>query len=114
MPDLSDKSLPSLLVDIKPGIIDLGWGHPSPYLHPLDDIKEASNKLFSLGERDSLQYGASQGYGPFLESLARFLSGQAGYQAVTRPQELFLTAGASQGLDLACTLFAKSGDLVLV
>ena len=114
MPDLSDKSLPSLLVDIKPGIIDLGWGHPSPYLHPLDDIKEASNKLFSLGERDSLQYGASQGYGPFLESLARFLSGQPAYQTVTRPQELFLTAGASQGLDLACTLFAKSGDLVLV
>ena len=114
MSDLINKNLPSLLVDIKPRIIDLGWGHPSPYLHPLEDIKEASNKLFSKGDRDSLQYGASQGYGPFLESLAQFLNYQPGYQTETQPQELFLTAGASQGLDLACTLFAKSGDLVFV
>ena len=114
MSDLINKNLPSLLVDIKPGIIDLGWGHPSPYLHPLEDIKEASHKLFSKGDRDSLQYGASQGYGPFLESLAQFLNYQPGYQTETQPQELFLTAGASQGLDLACTLFAKSGDLVFV
>ena len=114
MSDLSDRFLPSLLVNIKPGIIDLGWGHPSPYLHPLNDIKKASDRLFSQGDRDSLQYGASQGYGPFLESLAKFLNDQPGYQVETHPQELFLTAGASQGLDLACTLFAKSGDLVFV
>ncbi len=114
MSNLLNNNLPSLLVDIKPGIIDLGWGHPSPYLHPLEDIKKASDKLFSQGDKDSLQYGASQGYGPFLESLAQFLNDQTGYQTETRPQELFLTAGASQGLDLACTLFAKSGDLVFV
>ena len=91
MSDLINKNLPSLLVDIKPGIIDLGWGHPSPYLHPLEDIKEASHKLFSKGDRDSLQYGASQGYGPFLESLAQFLNYQPGYQTETQPQELFLS-----------------------
>ena len=65
--------LPSLLVDIKPGIIDLGWGHPSPRLHPFDEVKEASLKMFQKGDNSPLQYGATQGFGPFLESLATFL-----------------------------------------
>ena len=71
--------LPSLLVDIKPGIIDLGWGHPSPRLHPFDEVKEASSKMFQKGDNSPLQYGATQGFGPFLESLATFLSGQDAY-----------------------------------
>ena len=57
--------LPSLLVDIKPGIIDLGWGHPSPRLHPFEEVKEASSKMFEKGDNSALQYGATQGFGPF-------------------------------------------------
>ena len=106
--------LPSLLVDIKPGIIDLGWGHPSPRLHPFEEVKEASLKMFQKGDNSPLQYGATQGFGPFLESLATFLSRQDAYLSNVDPHNLFLTAGASQGLDLAATLYADSGDTVLV
>ena len=106
--------LPSLLVDIKPGIIDLGWGHPSPRLHPFDEVKEASSKMFQKGDNSPLQYGATQGFGPFLESLATFLSGQDAYIPDVDPYNLFLTAGASQALDLAATLYADSGDTVMV
>ena len=106
--------LPSLLVDIKPGIIDLGWGHPSPRLHPFEHVKEASSTMFSKGDNSPLQYGATRGYGPFLESLAVFLSGQPAYLPSVDPYNLFLTAGASQGLDLAATMYADSGDTVVV
>ncbi len=108
------RKLPSLLVDIEEGVIDLGWGHPSPFLHPLNDIESASKRLFASNDSGPLQYGATQGYGPFLESLSVFLSGQPAYGIEIDPAELFLTAGASQGLDLACTLFAKAGDTVFV
>lgn len=108
------RKLPSLLVDIEEGVIDLGWGHPSPFLHPLNDIESASRSLFASNDSGPLQYGATQGYGPFLESLSVFLSGQPAYGIEIDPAELFLTAGASQGLDLACTLFAKAGDTVFV
>ena len=106
--------LPSLLVDIKEGVIDLGWGHPSPRLHPIGAIKEAMERLFSRGSTEPLQYGATQGYGPCLETLAEFLSRQESYGMSVEPRSLFLTAGASQGLDLTCTLFAREGDTVVV
>ena len=106
--------LPSLLVDIKEGVIDLGWGHPSPRLHPLEAVRAAADRLLSRGDTEPLQYGATQGYGPYLETLAEFLSRQESYGMSVDPRSLFLTAGASQGLDLTCTLFAREGDTVLV
>jgi len=109
-----ETNLPSLLVSIKEGVIDLGWGHPSARLHPLEQIKAASERMLAVDNRGFLQYGATQGFGPFLESLSSFLSGQPAYGVSVDPRQLFLTAGASQGLDMACTLFAQSGDVVVV
>ena len=106
--------LPSLLIDLDEGVIDLGWGHPSPRLHPLDAIREAADRLFASDRTEPLQYGATQGYGPYLEALAEFLSRQESYGMLVDPRTLFLTAGATQGLDLTCTLFTREGDTVLV
>ena len=110
---MTDK-LASVLVSIKDGVIDLGWGHPSSRLHPIEAIRMASEQLLASDDRESLQYGATQGFGPFLESLAGFLSGQPAYGVPVDPRHLFLTAGASQGLDLACTLYAPAGSTVVV
>ena len=69
-------NLPSVLVSIKDGVIDLGWGHPSSRLHPIEAIRTASEILLASDDTASLQYGATQGFGPFLESLAGFLTRQ--------------------------------------
>ena len=107
--------LPSLLISIPEGVIDLGWGHPSPSLHPTAALREAANHALADDDPTPLQYGATQGYGPLLHSLAAFLSEQDAYRGVqVRPQDLFLTAGASQAIDLAATLFARAGDAVYV
>ncbi len=106
--------LPSLLVSIKDGVIDLGWGHPSSRLHPVEAIRMASERLLASDDSTPLQYGATQGFGPFLESLSGFLSRQPAYGIPVDPRHLFLTAGASQGLDLACTLYAPAGSTVVV
>ena len=106
--------LPSVLVSIKDGVIDLGWGHPSTRLHPVKAIRMASERLLASDASEPLQYGATQGFGPFLESLAGFLSRQPAYGMPVDPHHLFLTAGASQGLDLACTLYAPAGSTVVV
>ena len=107
-------SLPSLLISIPDGVIDLGWGHPSPRLHPTDALAAAAQ--FVLGQKSAipLQYGAVQGFGPMLESLAAFLSAQDAYGGPVNPDSLFLTAGASAAIDLATTLFATAGDNVVV
>lgn len=109
-----NPDLPSLLIATKPGVIDLGWGHPSARLHPIAGIRTASEHMLIKNDVRPLQYGATQGYGPFLESLACFLSRQRSYSAKVDANNLFLTAGASHGLDLACTLLANKGDTVIV
>ena len=109
-----NADLPSLLISMKDGVIDLGWGHPSARLHPLEGIRKASQKMFERENAAPLQYGAMQGFGPFLESLASFLSAQPAYGMPVDPRHLFLTAGASQGIDLACTLFTRYHDTVVV
>ena len=108
------NQLPSLLISIPEGVIDLGWGHPSPGLHPTEAIRTAANHALANGSATALQYGATQGYGPLLESLAAFLSGEAAYGMQVDPRGLFISSGASQALDLAATLFAGSGDTVFV
>jgi len=109
------SNLPKLLLDIKEGVIDLGWGHPSARLHPLEKIKMSAQRMFGYDHAESLQYGASQGYGPFIETLATFLSQQKGYSTKkVLPQQLFITSGASQAIDFICTLYTKTGDSVIV
>ena len=109
------SALPSLLISIPEGVLDLGWGHPSPHLHPTEALQIASNRVLSQQSAVPLQYGAVQGFGPLLEALADFLSSQDAYgQLPVDPASLFLTAGASQGIDLATTILAQAGDTVFV
>ena len=110
----AESSLPSLLISIPEGVIDLGWGHPSPHLHPTDMLRRATELALADGAPIPLQYGATQGYGPLLHSLADFLSAQESYTSPVSPSELFLTAGASQAIDHTTTLFTKTGDTVFV
>ncbi len=107
-------SLPSLLISIPDGVIDLGWGHPSPGLHPTAALATAAQSVLDGQSPVPLQYGAVQGFGPLLESLAAYLSDQAAYSGPVKPASLFLTAGASAAIDLATTLFATAGDTVIV
>lgn len=109
------STLPSLLISIPEGVLDLGWGHPSPHLHPTEALQIASERVLARQSAVPLQYGAVQGFGPLIEGLSDFLSSQDAYGNLpVDPASLFLTAGASQGIDLATTIFAQSGDTVFV
>ena len=110
----AQPELPSLLISIPEGVIDLGWGHPSPRLHPVDTLRRAAELALADGSPVPLQYGATQGYGPLLHSLAEFLSAQDSYPSTVSPDELFITAGSSQAIDHATTLFTRTGDAVFV
>ena len=106
--------LPSLLISIPEGVIDLGWGHPSPRLHPTAMLRRATEIALADNTPVPLQYGATQGYGPLIHSLADFLSAQESYTSSISTDEIFLTAGASQAIDHATTLFTSTGDTVFV
>ncbi len=109
-----DSRFPSLLVSVPKGAIDLSWGHPSERLHPKADVEKAIAHMFKTKGVIPLQYGPEQGFGPLLESLASFLSNEPGYTLPVTPECLYVTAGASQALDMLCTLLTQAGDVIYV
>lgn len=96
----------------RPGVIDLGPGHPDEGLLPLELLGGAAAERLARPDASLLQYGAEKGD----ERFRRLLSGAIGAEtgAAPDPDSLFVTAGASQGLALVCTLFTRPGDTVLV
>ncbi len=94
------------------GVIDLAWGHPGPDLLPVDALRASIDGALRRYGADALNYGASVGPGPLLE----WLVGHVAAIDARAPDEadLLVTAGASQGLDLVCTVLTKPGDVCLV
>lgn len=96
----------------RPGIIDLGWGHPDPDSLPTQEWAEASAAALRRYGWTALTYGAGAGPGPLIEWLCERMA--ATDAARPEPGEVFVTAGASQGLDLVAGVLAGPGDIVLV
>lgn len=103
--------VPSLQAERKAGVLELSLGHPGKDLLPRALLESMVLEL-SGGDVSLLQYGAEPGDQDFREALAQFLSAAGGVE--TPSERLFITAGASQALDLFCTLYTHPGDVVLV
>ncbi len=99
-------------VDLRSDLIDLGIGQPGLPLLPADIIRQAADHRMARDGHAYLQYGAEQGDGWFREALATFISRTHGF--APDPERLFVTAGASQALDLIATLFVPAGSVVCV
>ena len=97
---------------LPPGMIDFGAGQPSPALLPLALLKEAAANRLDGNDPSFLAYGTNQGDGYFRAVLADYLSEH--YHIAADSDQLFVTSGASMGLDLLCTLFARPGDTIFV
>jgi len=104
--------LPDTQLFLRSGIIEMNWGNPAPALLPVKSIAQAADLALRQGGPAALAYGAEQGPGRLLEPLAAWLSRRE--NATIGPDQLFITGGVSQGLDLLCTLLSQAGDTVLV
>jgi DNA-binding transcriptional MocR family regulator len=104
--------LPDVQLVLRDGIVEFGWGHPDPQLVPVDAIALAAERTLHMRPAAALAYGAEQGPGRLIELLAARFVRTLGYRPTT--DEIFVTGGTSQALDLLCTLFSRPGDTVLV
>ena len=102
----------STQVDRSADSINFGIGQPDFALLPHALMRHVTAVRFAEGDTELLNYGFEQGDGRFRWALAAFLS--HGYGADVQPQQLMITAGASQALNLVCTLFTRPGDTVFV
>ncbi len=96
----------------KPGIISFAGGFPDSALFDVDGIRAASNAALDEEPGAALQYGATEGYQPLREQLAAFRASK-GAQDVA-PENLIVTTGSQQALDLLGKTLISPGDKVIV
>jgi len=96
----------------KPGIISFAGGFPDSALFDVGGIREAVNTALTEEAGAALQYGATEGYQPLREQLAAFMAGK-GNAGVTA-NDLIVTTGSQQALDLLGKTLVSPGDKVIV
>ena len=112
----AEKMNPSVIREIlkvteKPGIISLAGGLPSPQTFPIDAMREASERVLRDDGKAALQYAASEGYGPLREWVAQDLLKQG---MNVSPDQVLITTGSQQGLDLVAKILIDAGSRILV
>ena len=96
----------------KPGIISFAGGFPDSALFDVDGIRQASLAALEYDSGAALQYGATEGYGPLREQLAAFMAHKG--VADLRAEQLIVTTGSQQALDLLGKVLINPGDKVIV
>jgi DNA-binding transcriptional MocR family regulator len=95
----------------KPGIISFAGGFPDAAMFDVDGIGQAVNQALREESGTALQYGATEGYQPLREQLGAFMAAKG---AVVAPDELIVTTGSQQALDLVGKTLINPGDKVIV
>jgi DNA-binding transcriptional MocR family regulator len=96
----------------KPGIISFAGGFPDPAMFDVEGIREAVNAALTQEPGASLQYGATEGHNPLCEQLAAYMASK-GCNDVA-PDNLIVTTGSQQALDLLGKTMISPGDKVIV
>jgi len=100
-----------LAVANQPGVVSLAGGLPAPELFPVDELGQAFAETFAEQPQQALQYGPSDGYAPLRELLAEWGARRG---AAGAPEQILLTSGSQQALDLVARVLIDPGDRVAV
>lgn len=95
----------------QPDIISFGGGLPAPEVFPVKEFQAACQRVLEEKGPASLQYGPTEGYLPLREMIARHASR---YGIKARPENVLITSGSQQALDLIGKLLINPGDRILV
>ena len=96
----------------KPGIISFAGGFPDSAMFDVDGIREASARALQEEPGAALQYGATEGYQPLRAQLAGFMASKGAQELA--PEDLIVTTGSQQALDLLAKTLIDPGDKVIV
>ena len=107
------KMNPSVIREIlkvteKPGIISLAGGLPAPQTFPIESFAQAAAQVLAHEGAAALQYAASEGFGPLRQAVADFLPWDV------HPDQILITTGSQQALDLVAKVLIDEGSRVLV
>jgi 2-aminoadipate transaminase len=94
-----------------PEVISFAGGMPAPEIFPINEFSEASARVFKNHGQEALQYGTTDGYLPLREMIARHTNK---YGIKVTAENIMITNGSQQALDLIGKIFINPGDRILV
>jgi 2-aminoadipate transaminase len=99
-----------LKVTEQPDVISFAGGLPAPELFPLADIRAAADRVLSQAGPSALQYGPTEGFTALRELFTAEMKRRSIQCSV---EDLLITTGSQQSLDLIGKVFLDSGDCIL-
>ncbi|HEY9247837.1 MAG TPA: PLP-dependent aminotransferase family protein [Rariglobus sp.] len=100
-----------LKVTAAPDVISFAGGLPAPELFPVEAVARAAQAVLAADGPAALQYGVTEGHLPLREWVCAHLAGTVGLSPV--PDQVVITHGSQQALDLVAKVLLDPGDLVL-
>lgn len=100
-----------LKLTAKPEVISFAGGLPAPELFPVDRIREATDVVLAERGREVLQYSTSEGM-PELRNLIAKRLARGSFQI--HPDNILITSGSQQAIDMLARIFLNEGDRVVV
>jgi len=94
-----------------PEVVSLSAGNPAPDAFPEEAIREISEKLLKENPVLALQYGLTEGYLPLRETLKKYMTEK--YNVNFEGNDLIITSGAQQVMDLVTKSLVNEGDLAI-
>ena len=98
-------------MSMKPGVISFAGGLPDPQSFPSEEAAEVLHSLLRQDGKTLLQYGSARGDTRLIQIIQKRMH-QRGIE--TEPEEILITAGAQQAMDLCARVLVDPGDTVLV
>ena len=95
----------------RPEVISFAGGLPAPEVFPVARFEEACHRVLSTQASTALQYGPTEGYRPLRELIVAHM---ARYGILAHVDNVMITAGSQQALDLIAKLLINRGDRILV
>ncbi len=93
-----------------PGVISFAGGLPAPEMFPLDELKQIVADVIAKHAATSVQYSLSLGILPLRELIAERATAEG---SPTQPDNLMVTSGSQQGIDLLGRAFISPGDYIM-
>jgi 2-aminoadipate transaminase len=101
-----------LKVTERPEVISFAGGLPSPATFPVAQLQQACNDVLRIEPTAALQYGPTEGFMPLREWIAQHHSQLSG--VTIGAEQVLVTTGSQQGLDLLAKVLIDAGSIVLV
>jgi DNA-binding transcriptional MocR family regulator len=92
----------------EPGMISLSTGWPSPQLYPTEELAQIAADVFAEEGGEAMSYLPAEGLFELREQIARR------WRFATEPDEIIVTSGARQAIDLVCRALLEPGDVAVV